>query len=199
MAGSRTSRAAAGLLMLALLFWGGAPLQADEAGDRLKQWTLLPQGGSGLVFIIDAKITFFHLVSEKKKLLASVKWIVPAPFVRQFRLPPGRYLIDGLPPPLAGVGIDAKEGTLTYVRLTQFSLPRLGSEQAPAVGVEASWGPVPEYVGQWLEKAYASGQTDAYLAELLQEPGGVLLVSTEPPWQILLRPLQENRSAANGN
>jgi hypothetical protein len=183
MAGSLTSRAGVRLFAAALLLGGVAHLQAEDGGNRLKEWMSLSQGTSGLVFIIDAKITSFELVNDKKKPVAGVKWIPDLQFVRQFRLPPGRYDIV-LPAPSTNIGVLAKNGVLTYIRLTAVSLPGVGTELVPGIQVVTSWGPPPADVIQRLEKAYLSGHPEVYKTDFIRDPGSILLVATEPPWPI---------------
>jgi len=185
MSGGLTHCIRTGLLAASLLIGGGARLQAEDAVDRLKQWSSVPPGSSGLVFIIEASVSSFELASGKKKTLAQTKWLAGLPFVRQYRLEPGRYEIK-LPPPLDWVAIQTKEGSLTYLRLSPLALPQTGrQEQTVGVAVGAWSGPAPEFVGAWLEKAYSSGLKEAYQTNLLKDVDGrVLLVSTDPPWQI---------------
>jgi hypothetical protein len=179
---SLTRRATVGLLASVLLFGGQVQLQAEDSNDRLKQWSALPQGSSGLVFIIDAHIASFALAADKLPL-ATAKWRRDLPFVRQYRLAPGPYFIRLPAAPLDGVAVQAKEGTLTYVLLAAESVPSIsGSKPGTVIRIEASSGAVPAYVGKWLEKAYLSGFTEAYETIFLDNPGKVLLVSTEPPW-----------------
>jgi hypothetical protein len=180
-----TRRVAVAAFAVALLFGGEAQLNADDRGDRLKIWSSLPQGDSGLVFIIDAPVTSFELATGQKKILSFAKWTKNLPFVRQYRLPPGVYSVV-LKPPLISATVESKAGFLTYVTLRAASLPSSGQEPVIGLEVSSSRGVVPEFVEQLLEKAYLNGLSDAYTTEALPDLGGerVLLVSTEPPWQI---------------
>jgi hypothetical protein len=185
MAGKLARRAKVGLLAFALLTKDATQLLADEIGDRLKEWSSLPQGSSGLVFTIDADISSFELASPSKGPLSKWKWKLGAPFVLQYRLAPGRYEIR-LAPPLYAVTVDAKEGDLTYVNLGRFLAPSSsGSEPVARIQVTVSSGAIPSVVSERLEKAYQDGFKAVYTPEPLPSVADrVLLVSTEPPWWI---------------
>jgi hypothetical protein len=175
---------------LARLLVMGLAAIALVAGPALSQepkpldlWARLPAKSSGIVFIIDADVATFTLLSGEKKLLGEEKWIPGLPLVKQYRVSPGSYRVV-LPGPFGSVNVNAVEGALTYVRLAPYRADSLS--HAGTIGVQLTgWvGAVTDQVSSTLAAAAAKGVADAYVAPVIEVPGKVLLVSTEPPWTI---------------
>jgi hypothetical protein len=165
------------VVSLATLLVGlsAAVVQAQEL-QPLKAWSTLQEGSAGLVLMVDANVNSFFINTPDKKFIDSGKWF-GGELVRQFRVPPGEYRIL-LPELGASLGVNAQEGSLTYIRLSPYT-----SDGGDAGGRITTWrGAVPGNVAGLLAVAFSKGIPDAYKTPLFDAPAKTLLVSTTPPW-----------------
>jgi hypothetical protein len=127
--------------------------------------------------MVEAPVLSFRVFTPDKKFQEEGKWF-GGPFVRQFRVPPGNYRIDLIEPALS-VGVNAKQGSLTYVRF--------GPYRSPAGGAGAritTWaGPVPGDVADSLAAALTKGIPDVYKSYFIDSPTRIFLLDTSPPWE----------------
>jgi hypothetical protein len=149
---------------------------AAQAEDNLKAWTVVPKGAAGLVVIIDAPVSTFRVFTPDKKFDETGKWF-GGPFVRQFRVVPGRFRVD-LIEPAVSAGVNAQEGSLTYVRFAPYR-----SDAGGAGARITTWaGPVSGDVTGSLAAAFSKGVPNVYSSPFIESPTKVLLVDTTPPW-----------------
>jgi hypothetical protein len=176
------------LVAFSLVIPAGSPVRAQQAAppaqDALLSWQKVPPRESGLVLIIDGNVSFVELQDVKKDVLDTAKWDPALPFIRQYRLEPGTYDLR-LAEPISGIGVNAKAGSLTYVRLAPYR-PR-----ADIVGIRITgWvGSATPDIPGLLTQAYSKGLKDAFITPRIDVPAKTLYVNTyPPPWSIPPQP-----------
>ena len=146
----------------------------------LTDWLAVPPQQAGIVLAIDFPV-FDANISNEGKVLATNKWIGKEPFVWQLRLRPDLYQIQFNSGPISSVGVITKRpGSLTYVRVA----PIKRNDGSAGVGVAVTTGPIPSEVAASLQSSAQIGAFDAFRTDYIEVGNGVLLISTEPPWQI---------------
>src|SRR5262249_38089879 len=101
-------------------------------------------------------------------------------FIRQYRLGPGTYQLRLVAEPISTIGVNAKEGSLTYVRYASFrpSAGIIGSRITGWAGAATS-----DIVGL-LTQAFSKGLEDAFATPHIDVPARIIYVNTTPPWPI---------------
>jgi hypothetical protein len=148
-----------------------------------KEWAAVPPRESGLVLIIENHVSEVSLKGPKENVLNTAEWHPEVPFIRQYRVTPGKYEIRASLP-ISAVNVDVKPGRLTYVKFSPYQ------DDNGHVGVYITgWvGPVPERVEELLSRAKALGITGVYDTPRIETHAKILEVSTSPPWTIPPRP-----------
>jgi hypothetical protein len=167
--------------LAAFLFIIAVPV-ASRAQDPLQGWQLVQPHESGLVLIIDKiPVKSVTLSDANRTVLNTTNWPLSLPFIRQYRLvEPGTYQLVGLREPISSISVNAKAGSLTYVRLAPYF------ESANIVGTQIiGWvGLATSEAKELLAEAFKQGGADVLTTPHLDVPAKMLYVSTEPPWPI---------------
>jgi hypothetical protein len=99
-------------------------VQAQQAPAPTQEsfltWEKVPPSESGLVLIIDGNVSLVTLSDEKKTVLDDAKWIFGPTFIRQYRVTPGTFQLRLFGEPISSIDVNAKAGSLTYVRLAPY-------------------------------------------------------------------------------
>jgi hypothetical protein len=157
------------------------PFSPAQLQEKVQAWQQVQPRESGLVIIIDSDALSSVTVSdEKQKALNFAKWAPGLPFIRQYKLEPGTYQLRLTAEPISTIGVNAKEGSLTYVRFAPFR---------PSTGIIGSritgWaGPATSDIAGLLTQAFSKGLDDAFATPHIDVPAKILYVNTTPPWPI---------------
>lgn len=134
--------------------------------------------------VVEAKSsTFLEVTDEQNRSLDVVKWFIPTPLVRQYRLHPGTYEIY--------VNSNKKPVTL---HLTKGSLRfmKLGPKD-PSDGIQpgiypASFQPISELSEQLVQELSLKGFEEEIAPKHLDPATNALYLGTDAPWDIPMRP-----------
>jgi hypothetical protein len=154
--------------------------EGKKQADVLAQWVNVPPSDGGLVIIIDAKILGIEISDPEGVKFDARKWQPGIPYIKQFRVTPGRYQLR-LSEPFVSVDVVTKPGSLTYVQFSPYFRGRVRG------GRITSWidNTAPAQVAQFLLGASKEvGLAEALTTTHIAPAGNILYVSTEPPWSI---------------